>query len=220
MPVLRKNWLRLAVHLGALVPLVVLVRDYFLHHLTFNPIQEATQRTGKTALILLILSLVCSPANRIFGFKQSVSARRPLGLYAFFYASIHVFIFFVLDYGLVYDDIIQAVTEKPYVIAGLSAFLLLAPLALTSTRGWMRRLGKRWKKLHQLVYLAAPVVILHFVWSVKADIRQPLLYGVAVALLLVLRLPRVRAALPKLRSRRALERSETVSRSAPPVADS
>lgn len=219
MQLLRKNWLRIAVHLSALVPLVVLIRDYFLHHLTFNPIQEATQRTGKTALVLLVLSLVCSPANRIFGFKQAVQARRPLGLYAFFYVSIHVFIFFVLDYGLVYDDIMQAVTEKPYVIAGLSAFLLLTPLAITSTRGWMRRLGKRWKKLHQLVYIAAPIVILHFIWSVKADIRQPVLYGAAVALLLVLRLPRVRAALRTIRSRQVPEYTEVVARSAPPVAD-
>ena len=113
----------------------------------------------------------------------------------------HLLIFAVVDYGLDLELIKQAIVEKRYVLVGFAAFLLLLPLAVTSTKGWMRRLGKRWKKLHRLVYLAAPLAVVHFVWLVKADIREPLAYGAAVAALLLLRTPRVRRALTNLRYR-------------------
>jgi sulfoxide reductase heme-binding subunit YedZ len=175
--------------------------DFLNDNLTANPIQEATFRTGKTALILLVLSLACTPANIVFGLKQVLPLRRPLGLYAFFYVCIHLCIFAVVDYGLDWELIEQAIAEKRYVLVGFTAFLLLLPLALTSTKGWQRRLGKRWKKLHKLVYLAAPLVIVHFLWLVKSDIREPLRYGAIVAALLLLRLPTVRRALTQLRYR-------------------
>ena len=194
-------WLRVFTHLAALVPLALLIWDGTQGRLTVNPIQEITHRTGKTALVLLVLSLVCSPANRVLGLRQVVPLRRPLGLYAFGYATLHLLIFFVVDYGLDVTLIQEAVLEKRYVLAGLGAFVLLAPLAVTSTRGWMRRLGRRWKPLHRLVYLAAPLAVLHYVWLVKADIREPLLYGAAVAALLVLRVPLVRRPLEALRRR-------------------
>ncbi len=194
-------WLRILTHLGALVPLALLIWDGMQGRLTANPIQEITQRTGKTALVLLLLSLVCSPANRLLGLRQVVPLRRPLGLYAFGYAALHLLIFFVVDYGLDVALIQEAVLEKRYVLAGMGAFVLLVPLAVTSTRGWMRRLGRRWKPLHRLVYLAALLAVLHFVWLVKADIREPLLYGAAVAALLILRLPLVRRPLEALRRR-------------------
>jgi sulfoxide reductase heme-binding subunit YedZ len=194
-------WLRVLVHIGALVPLAVTVWYAFTGRLTANPIQDVTFRTGKTALILLLLSLLCTPLNTLFGLKQLLPLRRPLGLYAFFYVCIHLFIFAVLDYGLDWELIQQTIAEKRYVLVGFAAFLLLVPLALTSTKGWMRRLGQRWKSLHQLVYLAALLVIVHFVWLVKGDISEPLSYGALLAVLLLVRLAPVRRALTNLRYR-------------------
>jgi len=193
--------LRILVHIGCWIPFVVLIWDFLHNHLTVNPIQEATFRTGKTALIMLVLALACTPVSVVFGIKQVLPLRRPLGLYAFFYASIHLLIFAAVDYGLDWGLIKEAITEKRYVLVGFSAFLLLLPLAITSTRGWQRRLGKRWKSLHRLVYIAAPLVIIHFLWLVKADIREPLLFGAIVTSLLLLRTPRVRRALVNLRYR-------------------
>src|SRR5262245_62015974 len=193
--------LRVLVHIACWIPFIVLIWDYQHNHLTVNPIQEATFRTGKTALILLALSLACTPANILFGLKQVLPLRRTLGLYAFFYVCVHLLIFAAVDYGLDWELMEQAMAEKRYVLVGFSAFLLLLPLAITSTKGWQRRLGKRWKKLHRLVYLAAPLVIVHFYWLVKADVREPLLFGAVVAALLLLRLPTVRRALTQLRYR-------------------
>ncbi len=201
--------LRILVHIGALIPLALIIVYAFTGHLTANPIQEATFRTGKTALTLLLLSLLCTPLNTLFGLKQVLPLRRTLGLYAFFYICIHLFIFAVVDYGLDWELIKQTIVEKRYVLVGFSAFLLLLPLALTSTKGWMRRLGKRWKQLHRLVYLAAVLVIIHFVWLVKADIREPLLYGAILGGLLLLRVPSVRRALTQLRYRFTRRRPAT-----------
>jgi sulfoxide reductase heme-binding subunit YedZ len=199
---LRRNWYRVATHVAALLPLTVLVWDGLRRDLTANPIQEITTRTGETALVLLVLSLACTPANTVLGIRQAVLLRRPLGLYAFLYAALHLLTFTVLDYGLDPLLIRDAIVEKRFVLAGLSAFLLLTPLAITSTKGWQRRLGRRWRLLHRLAYLAAPVAVVHFVWLVKADIREPLLYGAGVAALLALRLPPVRRTLAGLLNRR------------------
>jgi sulfoxide reductase heme-binding subunit YedZ len=196
-----KHWLRLATHIACWVPFAVLLWDFANDNLTVNPIQEATFRTGKTALILLVLALACTPVNTLFGLRQVLPLRRPLGLYAFFYVCIHLSIFALVDYGLDWGLIQQAIVEKRFVLVGFSAFLLLLPLAITSTKGWMRRLGKDWKRLHRLVYLAALLVIVHFVWLVKADVREPLAYGAIVVALLGLRLPSVRRALTNLRQR-------------------
>src|SRR5262245_14108774 len=168
---IKKNWLRVAIHIGAWIPLAVLIWDFMHNQLTVNPIQEATYRTGKTALILLLLALACTPLNTLLGLKQVLPLRRPLGLYAFMYVCIHLVIFAIIDYGLDVDLIKEAIVEKRYVLVGFTAFLLLVPLAITSTKGWMRRLGKRWKKLHRLVYLVASLAVIHFVWLVKADYR-------------------------------------------------
>jgi sulfoxide reductase heme-binding subunit YedZ len=201
MRLLKHHWLRIIVHLACWVPLALLIWDGLHNHLTANPIQEITYRTGKTALILLVLSLLCTPANIVFGIKQALPLRRPLGLYAFFYVCLHLLIFAVVDYGLDWQLIQEAIVEKRYVLVGFAAFLLLVPLAVTSTKGWQRRMGKRWKRLHQLVYLAAPLAVIHFIWLVKADIREPLMYGAAVAGLLLLRLPGLRRAITSLRYR-------------------
>jgi sulfoxide reductase heme-binding subunit YedZ len=192
------------VHLAALAPLALLIWDAVHDQLTANPIQAITFRTGKTALILLILSLACTPLNSVFGVRQAVKWRRPLGLYAFLYAGLHFLIFAVLDYGLDLFLLREAVFEKRYALVGFAALLILIPLAITSTRGWMKRLGKRWKRLHQAVYIAGLLVIVHYVWLVKADRREPLLWGAAVLLLLALRIPTVRRWASGLRARLAL----------------
>ncbi len=203
MHTLRTHWLRIVTHLGALIPLAQLLWDAHIDNLTFNPIQEITYRTGKSALIMLLLSLACTPLNTVFGLKQVLPLRRPLGLYAFAYAALHLGIFVYLDYGLDPELIREAIVEKRYVLVGFTAFLLLTPLAITSTKGSMRRLGKHWKQLHRLVYLAAPLVILHYVWLVKADVRKPLAYGAVVALLLLLRTPAVRRRITRFRQQAA-----------------
>jgi methionine sulfoxide reductase heme-binding subunit len=183
---------QLLVHAGSLVPLAWLVVDFLQDNLTANPIQALTLRTGKYALVLLILSLACTPANTLFGFSPALKVRRALGLYAFMYASIHFLIFVGLDYGFDPGLLREAIFEKPFALIGFSAFLILVALAATSTKGWMKRLGRKWTRLHQLVYLAGILVILHYTWAVKSDIRVPLLYGAVVLLLLVARIPSVR----------------------------
>ncbi|GAB4458509.1 MAG: ferric reductase-like transmembrane domain-containing protein [Anaerolineae bacterium] len=201
MDTLRKNWLRILTHVGAVTPLAWLLWDYWFDNLTVNPIQDITFRTGKPALILLVLSLACTPVNTLFGFKQALPLRKPLGLYAFMYVSLHFLIFIGLDYGFDWGLLYEAIFEKRYALVGFAAFLILLPLAVTSTQGWMRRLGKNWKRLHRWVYLAGILAVIHYVWLVKSDIREPLLYGAAVALLLILRLPAVRKAVTNFRSR-------------------
>jgi sulfoxide reductase heme-binding subunit YedZ len=174
-------------HLGALFPLAWLVWDYWQGNaaLWVNPFQEVTLRTGKAALVLLILSLACTPANIVFGWRQALSLRNVLGLYAFFYVCLH-FLIFVVDNGLFGNrielgPILAATFEKRFAYVGFTAFLSLLPLALTSTKGWMRRLGRNWKRLHRLVYLAGLLAIVHYSWLVKSDYRQPLLYGFILA---------------------------------------
>lgn len=197
---LDRGWLRLATHIGALTPLLLLLWDLSQASLV-NPIQEITLRTGYWALVLLVLSLLCTPLNSLFGWKQAIALRRPLGVYAFVYAALHMATFVGLDFGFNLELIGREISEKRYIIAGLAAFLLLLPLAITSTKGWQRRLGKHWKRLHRLVYLAAPLAVIHFVWLVKSDIREPLLFGAIVATLLALRTPRMRRFIAGVRSR-------------------
>jgi len=200
--------LRVATHLGALIPLAILVWDYQTNHLTVNPIQAAEQRTGIIALVLVLLSLACTPLNTLFRFSQAIQRRRALGLYAFFYASLHLFIFTVVDYGLDWPTLWQLLSEKRYIAAGLATFVILAALAATSTRGWMKRMGKGWKRLHQLVYLAGMLAILHFAWVIKGDIVHlggdvlgPILYGTVLFLLLTRRIPGIRRGIVYARQR-------------------
>jgi sulfoxide reductase heme-binding subunit YedZ len=204
-PWLARHWLRLAAHAGALYPLASLLWDGYRRDLSLaiNPIQAITLRTGGAALVLLIVSLACTPANTVLGWRWVLPLRRTLGLYAFCYAGLHFLTFTVLDYTLDWGLIQQAIVEKRYVLAGFGAFVLLAPLAITSTAGWQRRLGKRWKRLHRVVYLAAALAIVHFAWLVKAEAQraEPLRYGAILAVLLVLRLPPVRRTLGRLRHR-------------------
>ncbi len=204
----RRLSLRFLIHLGAWLPAAQLLFQALTGDLTANPIQYLEQRTGRIALTLLLLSLAVTPLNTLFGWRELLPHRRTLGLYAFFYAAAHVIIFLDLDYGLAWGLITQTVLEKPYIIAGSVAFFLLIPLAITSFDIWKIRLGKTWKHLHRLVYLIAPLVILHYAWGEKGDffrlsgeVARPWGYALLFALLMALRIPALRRFFTSFRTR-------------------
>ncbi len=192
---------QIAVHVLAWLPLLVLIWDGLNDNLTVNPIQTITFRTGKFALLFLTLSLSITPLHTLTGWNQLIRVRRALGLYAFMYAGLHFLTFTGLDYGFALDLIIPELTEKPYIIAGFSALLILIPLALTSTKGWQRRLKKNWRHLHRLIYAASLLAILHYIWEVKDHQGEPWVWGAAVAFLLIVRIPPVRRAVVAARLR-------------------
>jgi len=198
----RLSALQILVHTAAWIPLIVLLVDSQTGNLTINPYQAAERRTGNIALIFFILSLACTPVNMLFKLPVVIKIRRPLGLYGYMYAAIHLLTFVGIDYGFDLELILLDVGEKRFIFAGLTAFILFSLLAFTSFRYWMARLGKRWKQLHRLVYLANLIIVLHFAWVVKGDVSRlqgevlrPLLALLAVSILLVLRIPRVRKRL-------------------------
>lgn len=199
---LRKNWFWWVVTLGALAPLGMLAWRAINNDLGVDPINTINNLSGRAAMITLFLSLACTPLNTIFGFRKALTVRKSLGLIAVAYASLHLLNFVGLDYGFDFGLILQdAVLDKPYILAGSLALLILIPLALTSTRGWMKRLGRNWKRLHRLVYAAGVLVVLHFLWQAKAAERwEPLIYGGVLALLLVVRVPSIRRRLSARRS--------------------
>lgn len=198
---LTKRRLLWITHVGALLPMVWLLWDAYAGNLSVNPIQDITFRTGKPALVLLVLSLACTPLNTIFGWRNVMAARKWLGLYGYGYALVHFLVFVGLDYVFDWSLIYEAVFEKRYALVGFAALLILTPLALTSTKGWMRRLGRAWKRLHQAVYLAVLLGGIHYIWLVKSDIRQPLAWTGLILLLLVLRIPAIRRRIVALRTR-------------------
>ncbi|MCA9919243.1 MAG: sulfoxide reductase heme-binding subunit YedZ [Anaerolineales bacterium] len=174
-------------HLGAWVPLAVLISEYFTNRLGVDPVREILFHTGTTALVLLVLSLAVTPVNIIFGWKQVIPLRRPLGLYAFMYVCLHLLTFLWLDYGFDVSFIVDGIVEQPFVVVGTAAFLLLVPLAITSTKGWQKRLGKRWKPLHKLAYLIIVLALIHFFWLVKNVYIEPGIYAAIVGLLFLTR---------------------------------
>ncbi len=199
---------QILLHLVLLLPSIVIAWDYTQGQLTANPIQEIQLRTGRYALILLMLSLAPTPIHRLTGFRQVLALRRTLGLYAFAYACLHLLNFVGLDYGFNFAWLWADIAEKRYVVAGFGAFLILLALAVTSTRGWQRRLGSNWKRLHRLVYAAGALAVVHYLWQTKLDIRAPLLDVAIIVLLLLLRIPGVSEAASKLFKRRSKETRE------------
>lgn len=200
--------LQIAIHIYGWSALVRLIIDFFTNNLTANPIQALEQRTGRHAITLLVLALACTPLNNLFGWRELLKRRRALGLYAFLYATIHVIIFVDLDYGLAWSFILQTIVEKPYILVGALTFLMLIPLAFTSFDIWKKRLGKKWKRLHQMIYLIAPLAALHYAWgkkgdffALRGDIIRPLIYSVIIVLFLIMRIPQVRKALASVRDR-------------------
>jgi methionine sulfoxide reductase heme-binding subunit len=199
--------LRWATHIGSLIPLVLLVFDYFTENLTANPIQAATQRTGRTAITLLVLMLACTPINILFSTTKVAHLRKPLGLYAFLYAGIHFIIFTVIDYGLVLPRIITTFSQKPYLLLGLGTFLVLTLMGLTSFKWWMRKLGKNWKRLHRLIYPVSILIVFHYalaqkgdVFGLRGNILKPVIYGIIILTLLLIRVPYIKKGILKLRS--------------------
>jgi methionine sulfoxide reductase heme-binding subunit len=191
LPAFDYSLLQIMTHIGAWSPLAILIYAGFTNGLTINPIQHITFYTGDTAIRLLLMSLSCTPANTLFGFREAIKLRRPLGVYAFLYAAIH-FSIFLFDYSFNPAYLYEAIFEKPYALVGFAALLILLPLALTSTKGMQKRLGKLWKRLHRTVYAAGILVVIHYLWVVKADIRWPLIYGAYLLFLFILRLPAVK----------------------------
>jgi sulfoxide reductase heme-binding subunit YedZ len=174
--------------IASLIPLGQLLTYGWTENLTANPIEFITRFTGSWALIFLLLSLSVTPLRKITGWNGLIKYRRMLGLFAFFYAMLHFATYMVLDHFFDFPAIVKDVLKRPYVTAGFTAFVVMIPLALTSTARMVRRLGKRWQQLHRLAYVAAIGAVIHFYWLVKADIRRPVQYGAVLALLLGYRL--------------------------------
>ncbi len=180
--------IRAAGHIGSLLPLALLIYDYYFGLFSPDYIREITLRTGKAAIILLILSLAITPLNTVFGWKQLHPLRRIFGVYAFMYVAFHLTIFVYLDYGLSWSLIREAIFEKRYALVGFAAFLILLPLAITSTRWSMKKLGKKWTALHKWVYLAGILAVLHYILLVKNAYTQPFIFAVILGVLLTLRI--------------------------------
>ncbi len=191
----------------ALAPAAWIAAGAFLGWLGVNPIEKVTHVTGLTALILLLVTLGVTPARRLTHWSWLIQLRRPLGLFGFFYALLHFSVWMALDLGFQLSWISEDIMERPYITVGFTGFVLLIPLTITSTKGWIRRLGRRWTILHRLVYVAATLGVVHFYWQVKADTRLPLLFGTILAALLVTRIPSWVAK----RRRRRVARPEPVS---------
>ena len=176
--------LRRVIFAAALVPAAALVYGALTDDLTAKPIDYITDTTGTTALSLLIITLTVTPLRRLTGRNELIRLRRMLGLFAFFYACLHMSTWLVLDWFFDFASMAADVVERPFITLGMTTFLLLLSLAVTSTAGMIRRLGKHWQQLHRLVYLAAITAIIHFWWVVKADFREPRLFALALCVLL------------------------------------
>ena len=171
----------------ALAPLVWLVVRALTGRLTANPIEDITLTTGIWAFRLLLVTLVITPLRRITGWNRVIQYRRMIGLFAFSYATLHLLTYLVLDQGLALEFIVRDIAKRPYITAGMTAYLLMLPLAITSTTGWIRRLGRRWQRLHRLVYVSALAAALHFIWKVKVVVGEPVYYAAILGLLLAFR---------------------------------
>jgi len=180
-----------------LAPAIWLAFDAAAGRLGANPIETVLLRSGWWTLVLLLASLAVTPLRRVSGWGRLVRFRRLLGLFAFAYGTAHLLGYVVLDQWFAWPYIVEDIAERPFILAGFTAWCLLLPLALTSTRGWIRRLGRAWGRLHRLVYVAAGLGVLHFFWKVKADTREPLVFAAVLCVLLVARVPPVRDALAR-----------------------
>jgi methionine sulfoxide reductase heme-binding subunit len=185
------------VFVAGLAPLVWLACGafgWFGASLGADPVKKLEHEFGKTALNFLLITLAVTPVRNLLGLPQLLRLRRMLGLFAFFYAVTHFTVYLVLDLELNWSMLGADIAKRPYITIGFTALVLLVPLAATSTNGMMRRLGRRWTSLHRLVYVIAVLGVWHFYWQVKRDVREPLLYAGILALLLLYRVVRARAA--------------------------
>ena len=172
----------------ALVPLLWLVRRTLQNDLGVNPAETLQLQTGLWALRFLLATLAITPLRRLTGWHRVIQYRRMLGLFAFFYASLHVLTWIVLDQYFDVQAMLADIVKRPFITAGMLAFVTMVPLALTSTKGWIRRLGRNWQVLHRLIYVSGAAAALHFVWKVKIAIGEPVYYAAILAALLAFRL--------------------------------
>jgi methionine sulfoxide reductase heme-binding subunit len=194
------RWIKVVVFLACLVPLGFLGWDAYTQNLGANPIEKITHTTGDWTLRFLLITLSITPVRKLLGIPALIRFRRMSGLYAFFYGSLHFLTYIWLDKFFNLHEMLVDVAKRKFITVGFTAFVLLIPLAVTSTAGWIRRLGgKRWQVLHRVIYISAVAGIIHYLWLVKADIRKPLEYGAILAVLLSYRL--VLWIMPKIKKR-------------------
>ena len=186
--ILTSKWTKVFVFAACLVPLALLVWRGLNNNLTADPIAYVTHKTGDWTLRFLVITLAITPLRKILHLPQLIRFRRMMGLFAFFYVSLHFTTWIWLDKNFIWAELWKDVLKRPFITVGFTGFVLLIPLAITSTAGWIRRLGgKRWQLLHRLVYLTAVLGVIHYYWLVKSDVRLPLFYGFLVAILLAWR---------------------------------
>ena len=177
--------LKPALFVACLSPLAWLVYNMFFGDLGANPVETITNTTGIWTLRLLAITIAITPIRWLTKWNRIITFRRMIGLFAFFYGTVHFLIYFVLDRSLMLDGLWEDIVERPYITVGFTAFVLMIPLAVTSTQGWIRRLGgKRWNLLHKLVYVSAALGVVHYWWKVKLDVTDPMVYAAIVAALL------------------------------------
>ncbi len=189
MPKSNRWWiLKPAAFLACLGPMVWLAYSALTGQLSANPIDDITDTTGRWTLRFLMITLAITPVRRITGWNSLVRFRRMAGLFAFFHGTLHFLTYLWLDQFFMWDEIVKDVTKRPYITVGFTGFVLMIPLAMTSTKGWIGRLGgKRWQWLHRLVYISALAGVVHYLWLVKSDIQRPVGYGALLAVLLSIR---------------------------------
>ena len=180
--------LKLLAHLAAALPLALMLKNTFSNSLGADPVRTLTLRTGWWGLSFLLLCLAMTPLRKFTGQTGWIRYRRMLGLWAFAFACCHLSIYLVLDLQGHWTQIFTDILKRPYITVGFTAWLLLIPLALTSTQAMMRKLGRRWRQLHKLIYLIAPLGVLHFLWLVKKDLTEPLIFAAVLTVLLAARL--------------------------------
>ena len=181
-------WLKPAVFVGSLTPVAAILIRTFRGELGANPISQALNQLGLTALVFLVAALACTPLKTLFGWTWPIRLRRMLGLYGFFYATLHVSTYTGLDQFFDWQAIFDDVTKRKFIFVGFAAFVLLIPLAVTSTSAAVKRMGyARWKQLHRLAYVAPLLGVIHFTWRVKKDVSEPALYAIVLGALLLVR---------------------------------
>ena len=185
---LRRAWVKIAVFVLCLVPAISLGWSFYQQDLTANPLEYITHFTGDWAIRLIVATLAVTPLRKLLHLPDLIRFRRMIGLFAFFYGSLHFLAYLWLDRLFDFQDLAKDIAKRPFITAGFVSFVLMLPLAITSTKGWIRRLsGRRWQMLHRLVYFAAIAAVVHYYWLVKSDVRQPLLYATLVGILLLFR---------------------------------
>ncbi len=187
--ILTSKLTKVVVFAACLVPLALLVWSGLHDDLSADPVAFITHRTGDWTLRFLVITLAITPLRKVLHLPQLIRFRRMMGLFAFFYVFLHFTTWVWLDHSFAWSEMWKDVLKRPFITVGFTGFVLLIPLAITSTAGWIRRLGgKRWQLLHRLIYVIAVLGVIHYYWLVKSDVRKPLFYGFLVAILLVWRL--------------------------------